>query len=290
MRTRAGAPAVAAAAAAADGGDARAGESARLKSALTAYARAVEACRARKQPAPPSLWNNIGVIRARLGHAAEAEQAFTRALRLAQTAAAAGAEGGGATGALAGTQVTAAYNLARLHEESGALERAEAGYTQIARAHPTYADALVGLATCALARGRRDEAEARLRQAIALNPGHADARCLLGRIHAGAREWHRAKQAFDQVLRDGGADDRRDAYAMISVANILIATASRADDLEAARAGKPAKAERALELLSKVLAREPSNLFAAQGVGVVLADKGYLHEVRACCACVRVVM
>lgn len=273
------------AAAAADG--ARAAESARLHAALEAYAHAVEAFRARRQPPSAGLWNNVGVIRARLGKVRDAEEAFEKALQLAARAPAGEGEAGpsGAEGAppLAGVQVTVAYNLARLHQTSGELGRAEAGYAAIARAHPTYADAFVGLASCALARGQRAEAEARLRQAVLLNPTHADARCLLGRLHAGAREWHRAKQAFDSVLRDGSAEDRRDAHAMIAVGNILLASASRADDLEAARAGKPPKADRALELYSRVLQREPSNMFAAHGVGVVLAEKGYLSEVSPRC-------
>ncbi|KAJ1630718.1 hypothetical protein T492DRAFT_592674 [Pavlovales sp. CCMP2436] len=274
VRTRAGA----AAAAHAGGGGAaaaRAAEAARLQSALEAYAQAVDACRARRQPTPPALWNNLGVLRARLGKAQDAEEALLRALKLAgapQPAAGGGEAGPAGALPLAGVQVTCTYNLARLLEMNGELARAEEKYTAIARAHPTYADAFVGLASCALARGQRADAEARLRQASELNPAHADTRCLLGRLHAGAREWHRAKQAFDAVLRDGATDDRRDAYAMVSVANILVATASRQDE--------PAKPDRALELYSRVLAREPTNMFAAQGVGVVLADKGYLQEAK----------
>lgn len=241
----------------------------KARAALEAYESGVSASRSQGRPTPLPVWNNIGVLHARLGALEEAEVALRRALHLG-----AGEEGSGLTLA----QVTVAYNLGHLHETARDYEKAEARYLEVATAFPGYADAIVGMAACALARGRRADAEGRLRQAMHIRPDHAVAKSLLGRLHASGHNWHRARQAFESVLVADAT--KRDSYAMLSIADIHVATSSVEDFEQAEERKKLSKLDRALDMYRSVLAKDHTNVYAAHGVGVVLAERGYLHEVR----------
>lgn len=71
--------------------------------------------------------------------------------------------------------------------------------------------------------------------------------------------------------------DPKDTYAMVALGNVwLQALHTPSGDKEKMKI----KEERALKMYSTVLQMEPKNIWAANGIGCVLAHKGCMHEAR----------
>ncbi len=81
--------------------------------------------------------------------------------------------------------VQAALNLGSLLGQEGRLDEARAVLLQAERTAPDLASVQFNLGLVAWLAGDRQEAEARLRRTLELDPGHAKARELLARMTTG---------------------------------------------------------------------------------------------------------
>lgn len=109
--------------------------------------------------------NGLGFVLSRQGRLDEAVAEFREAIRLNPGYAA------------------AYYNLAASLVTQGKLEEAEAYYRHLVRDHPS-ARAHNELGVVLMKLGRMDEALGELREAVAMDPGHADARRNIEALHA----------------------------------------------------------------------------------------------------------
>ena len=121
-------------------------------------------------------------------------------------------------------------------------------------------------------------------------PRRPDAWCVLGNLYMAAGDFKHADGAFKSLLASAeeceGHTCKLDGYANASLAWIQIqlaqSTVAPSAPLIAAcgtRSGEES-VDRAGEMLRKVLIDQPSNLYAANGLGVVCVAKGRLHEAR----------
>ena len=106
-----------------------------------------------------------------------------------------------------------------------------------------------------------------------LSNEHPDAWTLIGNLHLSKAEWQPAQKKFERIL-NGSPETEHDSYALIALANIWLHTLSF-DKAKEAR-----HQERALSIYKQVLRNDPKNIWAANGVGAVLAKKGYWNEAR----------
>jgi RNA polymerase-associated protein CTR9 len=215
------------------------------------------------EPIPPELWNNAGVLRHKLGDLAGAEKAYARAL-----------PAGALEELLAGTrqvaelEVTTVYNLARLCEDSHAAPKAERLYRAIVAAVPGYADAHLRLSLMAMEQGGLNEATRLVKEALAAQPANSDALAVYGGIAVAREDWKKAAAKF-RLMPDG-----EDDYGQVALGNVYLAQAAKAPT--AAESG--AYLDKAFEVFKAVLRKNPRSIYAANGIGCILAEKGHAEE------------
>ncbi|KAF2304094.1 hypothetical protein GH714_027132 [Hevea brasiliensis] len=155
-------------------------------------------------------------------------------------------------------KVTALFNLARLLEQMHNTETAN------------YVDAYLRLAAIAKARNNLQLSIELVNDALKVNDKCPNALSMLGDLELKNDEWVKAKETFRAASE---ATDGKDSYAILSLGNwnyfAAIRNEKRNPKLEATHL------EKAKELYTRVLVQHTANLYAANGAGVVLAEKGH---------------
>ncbi|WFD17893.1 protein required for normal CLN1 and CLN2 G1 cyclin expression [Malassezia caprae] len=249
----------------------------------------------------PALQLNVGAL---LVHEADAAQVRRGLALLAEAQAAPGDEE-----TAVAVRVLASYNMGRAHEALGEVSEARRVYTELLGAHPAYVDARVRLAVLAAqvpqdvrvtdestgqVRTARDVANARFKEALTCEPGDLSVRAEYMRFLAGAYPANR--QAAWSALKDTaaqlflGADAGKSVFGSATVAR-RAADEARHDAYVLGAlgwayyqlgvhvpAGPQQRAERAkcmlraADLFDKALGANAQDVFAAQGLAILLAD------------------
>ncbi|KAH0970786.1 hypothetical protein GBA52_022942 [Prunus armeniaca] len=168
-------------------------------------------------------------------------------------------------------KVTTLFNLARLLEQLHNIETASILYRLILFKYPDYVDAYLRLAALAKARNNFQlSIELVVNDALKVNNKCPNALLMLGDLELKNDDWVKAKETFRAASE---ATEGKDSYATLSLGNwnyfAAIRNEKRAPKLEATHL------EKAKELYTKVLAQHSANLYAANGAGVVFAEKGH---------------
>ncbi|KAK4368595.1 hypothetical protein RND71_012387 [Anisodus tanguticus] len=175
----------------------------------------------------------------------------------------------GTTVELPWNKVSTLFNMARLLEQLHDTETASIFYRLILFKYPEYADAYLRLAAIAKARNNVQLSNELISDALKVNEKCPDALLMLGDLELKNDDWVKAKETF-RAAKD--VTDGNDSYATLCLGNwnyfAAIRNEKRAPKLEATHL------EKAKELYTKVLFQHNGNLYAANGAGVVLAEKG----------------
>ncbi|KAK9275357.1 hypothetical protein L1049_022621 [Liquidambar formosana] len=176
----------------------------------------------------------------------------------------------GASVELPWNKVTALFNLARLLEQLHNTNTASILYRLILFKYPDYADAYLRLAAIAKARNNVQLSIELIGEALKVNDKCPNALSMLGSLELKSDDWVKAKETYRAASE---ATDGKDSYATLSLGNwnyfAAIRSEKRAPKLEATHL------EKAKELYTRVLVQHNSNLYAANGAAVVLAEKGH---------------
>ncbi|XP_057971236.1 protein CTR9 homolog isoform X2 [Malania oleifera] len=166
-------------------------------------------------------------------------------------------------------KITAIFNLARLLEQLHNTGTASILYQLILFKYPDYIDAYLRLAAIAKARNNIQLSIELVGEALKVNDKCPDALSMLGELELKNDDWVKAKDTF-RAARE--ASDGKDSYATLSLGNwnyfAAVRSEKKAPKLEATHL------EKAKELYTKVLVQHNSNLYAANGAGLILAEKG----------------
>ena len=267
------------------------------KGSLKAYRAALKILDARGEDGPlTAIHNNIGVMSSQLGKFDEAREAFTKALESLggdSDQLAGKLKGANAKKVLPPGVASIAFNLALLEENQGDNAAAETRYNALLMAQPDYIDSILRQAKIRAERGDYDLALERTNEAIAAKSDSADAVALAGWILLKARRWSEAEQQF-ATLRNLPKQNvapnvkektlTHDEYAMVSAANAAYYSAlkegivRRSDPKVMKR--EEEHYERAYSLFQKSLQKDNSNIYAANGLGIVLAERGRIDEAK----------
>ncbi|KAF8401080.1 hypothetical protein HHK36_014383 [Tetracentron sinense] len=167
-------------------------------------------------------------------------------------------------------KVTTVFNHARLLEQLHDTEKASILYRLILFKYPDYIDAYLRLAAIAKERNNIQLSIELIGDALKVNDKCPNALSMLGNLELKSDDWVKAKDTF-RAARE--ATDGKDSYATLSLGNwnyfAAVRSEKRGPKLEATHL------EKAKELYTKVLVQRPANLYAANGAGVVLAEKGH---------------
>ncbi|KAL8243074.1 hypothetical protein R6Q59_009332 [Mikania micrantha] len=166
-------------------------------------------------------------------------------------------------------RITTLSNLARLLEQLHKTETASLLYRLILFKFPEYVDAYLRLAAIAKSRNNVPLCVELIHDALQVDDKNPDALCMLGDLELKNDDWVKAKDTF-RAAKD--ASNGKDSYATLCLGNwnyfAAVRSEKRAPKLEATHL------EKAKELYTKVLLEHPANMYAANGAGVVLAEKG----------------
>ena len=268
------------------------------KAALKAYNSALKILSTKNEDGPTTaIQNNCGVLYVQVGKFDEARDMFTKALETLGGDAdqlAGKLKGAKAKKALQPGVAPVAFNLALLEEQMGNVTEAEARYNAILLAEPEYVDSILRQAKIRAERGDFDLALERTNEAIKTKSDSADAMALAGWVLLKAKRWNEAEQQFAALRqlekKDASANAKEktlthDEYAMVSAANAAYYSAikegvlKRSDPKVLKREDE--HYERAFSLYQKTLQKNSSNVFAANGLGIVLAERGRIDEAKA---------
>ncbi|KAM1173948.1 hypothetical protein TB2_026133 [Malus domestica] len=167
-------------------------------------------------------------------------------------------------------KVTALFNLARLLEQLHITETASILYRLILFKYPDYVDAYLRLAALAKARNNFQLSIELVNDALKVNNKCPNALLMLGDLELKNDDWVKAKETLRAASE---ATEGKDSYATLSLGNwnyfAAIRNEKRNPKLEATHL------EKSKELYTKVLSQHSANLYAANGAGVVFAEKGH---------------
>lgn len=250
------------------------------KSALNTYLRVVEIYRERsaKDEAPPELLNNISVLYFYLGDIVKSQKYLEMAKKRAEEARMRDPDNH-----YGACLVTMTYNEGRLAEEARDFEEAQKCYKNIVYAHNNYVDCYLRYGCISRDRGNILEASDWFKEAGSVNPDHPDSHLLLGNLHMSKGEYGPAQKKYEKVLSN--PKTKSDTYAQLGLANIWLETLY-GSNLEPDK--RKRHQERAFLMYRQVQKIDPSNVYAVNGMGAILAKRGPLISVRSFCCLVAV--
>ena len=171
--------------------------------------------------------------------------------------------------------VTTTYNLARVFEAHCLFDKAEKLYKDVLKEHPNYIDCYLRLGCMARDKGQIYEASDWFKDALRIDNEHPDAWSLLGNLHLAKQEWGPGQKKFERILKNPTTNN--DTYSLIALGNIWLQTLHQSSkDKEREKRHQ----DRALANYKQVLKIDHRNIWATNGIGCVLAHKGYINESR----------
>ncbi|XP_076114425.1 RNA polymerase-associated protein CTR9 homolog [Mytilus galloprovincialis] len=241
-----------------------------VQGALSAYGKATTILKEKiEADVPPEILNNVAALHFRLGNLQEAKRFYESSLERSR------GEAQHDETYYSAISVTTTYNLAVLYEATHEYDDAERLYKSILREHPNYVDCYLRLGCMARDRGQIYEASDWFKEALQINQDHPDAWSLIGNLHLAKQEWGPGQKKFERII--GRPQTKDDAYSLIALGNVWLQTLHqpmRDKDKEKRHQ------DRALAMYKQVLRNDDRNIWAANGIGCVLAHKGCINEAR----------
>ncbi|GJP49352.1 hypothetical protein CLOM_g8574 [Closterium sp. NIES-68] len=247
-----------------------------LESLKKAYERMVKAVG--KEGVPWQLVNNIAALQHERGAYEEAVEAYKEALgshgpwaAILQPEGAGGAAGagGGSRGLpLPVERVTVVFNLALSLERTSQLTQAAALHRLILSQYPSYLDCHLRLAVMALDRRDNTAAMAHISEVLSLDADNVDALLLRSRAEAERDDHGAAKDTLKHIV---DLSPEKCTAALVALGNWNLSMSARPTRDTKAEASF---LEKAREMFHKALSGNSSNMYAANGVGCVLAERG----------------
>ncbi|XP_017492305.1 PREDICTED: RNA polymerase-associated protein CTR9 homolog, partial [Rhagoletis zephyria] len=253
-----------------------------LQGALNSYNNAIKIFKeiaentGREEPEiPAEIYNNVAVLHYRLGAFEAAEENLERSLRVANDE----AEHDEAYFRL--IQVSIRYNFGRLYEAAYRLVKANEVYVALLRDHPTHTDSMIRLGCLRREACHIYEASDWFKEVLQVDKDNADAWILIANMHCAKSEWGPGQKKYERVL--GAEATKDDTYALVALGNIWLHTlfsGGKGGGTREEREKERRHQERAISMYRNALRQDELNLYAANGIGCVLAAKGAFNEAR----------
>ena len=224
-----------------------------------------------KEQLPPQLLNNIGCFQFQSEKYDQAREMF----QIALTACVKIGEKDETVDSDA-LVTTISYNLARTYEAHGMLEEAKQVYEGLLARHDDYTDARTRLAYIEFRQNPTSEGPKAMVALYESAPTNLEVRALYGWFLSRAKR--RAMNiAEDQEQRHYKHTlqhyDKHDGYSLTGMGNLYLTTAREMRrDTEQDKDRKRKTYEKAVEFYDKALQLDPKNAYAAQGIGIALAE------------------
>ncbi|KAI1716094.1 tetratricopeptide repeat domain-containing protein [Ditylenchus destructor] len=215
---------------------------------------------------PPEIQNNIGALHFILGRTAEAKTHFESARNFVVT------EIENHNDETRALLISITYNLGRANEALCQFDEAEKLYREVIKQRHNYLDCVLRLGCLSRDRGDTHTASLLFKEAMSSNPKHPDPWTLIGNMHMAKNELGPAQKKFEQILKL----QSHDSYSLVALGNIWLETLY----LSRTKEKDGLYRERAQLMFVKALKLRPKNIWAANGIGCLLAQRGEILEAR----------
>ena len=231
-----------------------------------------EALQARlREQLPPQLLNNIGCFQCQAERYELARDLFQTALTACVRA--------GEKDELIDTDAlvtSISYNLARTYEAAGLLDEAKQVYEGLLARHDDYTDARTRLAYIELRQNPTTDGPKAMISLYETDSTDLEVRSLFGWYLSKAKK-RATNIAEDQEQRHYKHTlqyhDKHDRYSLTGMGNLYLATAREMRrDTEQDKEKRRKTFEKSVEFFDKALQLDPRNAYAAQGIGIALAE------------------
>eukprot|EP01080_Neovahlkampfia_damariscottae_P000686 gene686-8938_t len=232
-----------------------------FNSSLESFKSAAFLMEKKEKNVPFELWNNIGSLQLKLGQYDEGYENLMKALD-------------GTTSTIeefSSEHVCIVYNIAGYFEKSNPKKSKEI-YKQILKIHPTYLDAILRLAYISFEEKKMKEAIEWCEIGKKIKPNDSAAYTLQGTIYLKNKEWSKAQEMFESVLKNV---DKNDIYSNLSLGSLYFSFA------------KPELKEKekknlnySIAYFQRILQQNTNNVHAANGLGAIIATQGYLENAK----------
>uniref|UniRef100_A0A0E0I0I6 Uncharacterized protein n=1 Tax=Oryza nivara TaxID=4536 RepID=A0A0E0I0I6_ORYNI len=166
-------------------------------------------------------------------------------------------------------KVTTLFNYARLFEELHDTVKASLFYRLIIFKYPDYIDTYLRLAAIAKEKNNLQLSIELIGDALKIDDKYPNALSMLGSLELqGDETWLTAKEHFREAK---DASEGKDTYSMLQLGNWNYFAANRPE--KKAPKFEATHREKAKELYSNVLKQHRGNMFAANGIGILYAEK-----------------
>ncbi|GMH54927.1 hypothetical protein TrST_g3708 [Triparma strigata] len=241
--------------------------------ALEAYQKSMDITLKASKPVSSSTLSNVGVLNFWRKEYDDAEKKLIEAIA-AEGVVWEGVKSTGDIIAKGGDAVVPSiFNLARLYEEKGKHEDAVAIHREIINAHPAYTNSYVRMATISRDLGAMKHCAAWLEQAFATATDNQQLMCLIGHFWFDNKEFQNSQHIYEKLLNEGS--DTMHPYANVALGNIYFASIGLSNG---EKRGKFLKYSE--DYYVKALQKDSGNVYAGNGIGCVLAEKGELSKAR----------
>jgi len=169
--------------------------------------------------------------------------------------------------------ITVIFNIARLHEATGKPMAAVEIHRAIIKRHPTYVNSYLRLGCIAVDSGALKECSDWLKIAAEVSPGNPEVLALIGNLHLSLRDWQPAQRVFEGMM--GKKIQAVEAYAGLSMGTIYFDTIHEINvDRYKKHLGY------AGDFYRRILEKDALNVYAANGLGTVLAEMGDIFKAK----------
>lgn len=239
------------------------------QTALTAYRTSIKLYESRSAPIPPEIYNNIAALLFSTEAYEESEQYYNLALKRCEE------ERANNEDHYSSIVVTIQYNIGRLYEARHELIKAQETYNDIITRQSMYIDCYLRLGCMARDRGDLYFASDKIYETFRTEPDNLEAWTLVGNLHLSKLELTPAQRKFERILDKTRSNP--DVYSLISVGNVWLASQyQNIRDREKLNLQR----SRALLFYRSAIKYDPKNIYAANGLGCILAVKGQFNEAR----------
>ena len=243
------------------------------KEALAVYAGVISQWKETiEAPLPSEILNNYGVLKQRHGEAAEGRELLHQALKQIEEEMAAEVLPEAEKDGLKGLSITVRYNIARLTENDNRDAEAQEMYQALINEFPSYIDSYLRMGAIAQRRGHHSDASHWYKEVLNVDADNATAWSLLATQQMMRNELKPAKKTMERIL----ARHNGDAYALVALGNIY----HREAKLETKKDAVEHSYSRALHHYYTSLNLNLHNAYAANGIAVILAEKGHFREAK----------
>lgn len=238
--------------------------------ALSAYRTAIRLYEEKNLPVPPELYNNIAALLFSIDNLDDAEENYTLAIKRCREE-------------MPNNEVhygsiiyTIQYNMGRLYEAKHQLTEAEQAYKNILIQHPMYLDCYLRLGCMERDKGLIFDASDKFKETFRIDPDNFEAWTLLANLHLTKNEFSPCQKKFERILLRCPKNNP-DAYSLCSLGNVWL----QSQYLPTRDKEKTNKSrDIALRYYREALKCDAKNIYAASGIGCILAIKGMFNEAR----------